>query len=106
MSIFSKSLERELKVWCRKDIDMEGDAVTSMYLEEECLTYFGSWHNRDAKRLGLPHITRKDVRVNGGKKGVVPMTIVFKPGHADMKIAPIEMPKRDKVPLVKVYGYK
>jgi len=79
-------------VWCRKETDSEGDAITAMYLEEECLSYFGSWHNRDAKALGMPHITRKDVRVNNGKKGVVPMTIVFWPGHDDMKIIPLEMP--------------
>jgi hypothetical protein len=85
----------ELKVWCRKDLDIEDDAVTSMYLEEECLSLFGSWYNRDAKRLGMPHITRKDVRITGCKKGVVPMTISFTPGHADMKIPPL-MIARDK----------
>ena len=90
------NLERELKVWCRKETDSEGDAITAMYLEEECLSYFGSWHNRDAKALGMPHITRKDVRVNKGKKGVVPMTIVFRAGHDDMKIIPLEMPDESK----------
>lgn len=85
--------DKEIKVWCRKEKSDEGEPITSMYLEEECLTFFGYWHNGDAKRLGLPFISRKDVKIRKYKKGVVPMTIVFRPGHDDMVVEPLELPK-------------
>jgi hypothetical protein len=88
-----KTKDRELKVWCKKEKSEEGEPITAMYLEEECLSFFGYWHNADCKRLGLPFISRKDVKIGDYKRGVVPMTIVFKAGHDDMVIKPLEMPK-------------
>lgn len=69
-----RKIESEIKVWIKKEKDEEGDAITSMYLDEGCQNYFGHYHNRDAKKNNFIHISRKDV-------GTMPMTMKLSAGH-------------------------
>jgi len=71
----------ELKVWLRKGVTEDREPITSIYLDEDCIQYFGYYDNRLAKSENFPHVSRKDVQVSSFRKGVVPVTLVFKAGH-------------------------
>jgi hypothetical protein len=65
-----------IRVWMRKELDVDGDAITAFYLDAEGFSFFGSIHNRDAKRHDFPHVSRKDV-------GLVPAELTIGAGHLE-----------------------
>lgn len=51
-------MRHKIKVLLRKGVSEDGDPCTVIYASSDVYDVIGSIYNRDAKRLGLPHVTR------------------------------------------------